>query len=40
MLDQAHPKREDTLDLPLMSDYPTDPVAKKDKELAWPEVAV
>jgi hypothetical protein len=25
MLDVSHPKRGDTLQLPLMADYPTDP---------------
>jgi hypothetical protein len=29
MLDVAHPKREDTLQLPLMSDFATDPVPTK-----------
>jgi hypothetical protein len=32
MLDVAHPKRGDTLQLPLMADFPTDPVPKKEKQ--------
>jgi hypothetical protein len=29
MLDVAHRKRQDALSLPLMSDYPTDPISSK-----------
>jgi hypothetical protein len=29
MLNVAHPKRGDTLQLPLMADFPTDPVERK-----------
>jgi hypothetical protein len=29
MLNVAHPKRGDTLQLPLMADFPTDPIAGK-----------
>jgi hypothetical protein len=29
MLNVAHPKRKDTLELPLMADFKTDPIAKK-----------
>lgn len=31
MLEVAHPKRQDALRLPLMSDYPTDPMPVKRK---------
>jgi hypothetical protein len=32
MLDTAHPKRGDTLQLPLMADFETDPVSTKKAE--------
>jgi hypothetical protein len=31
MLDIAHPKRSDTLQLPLMADFETDPVQRKEE---------
>ena len=36
MLDVAHPKRGDTLQLPLMADFETDPIQRKDKKEAEP----
>jgi hypothetical protein len=32
MLDIAHPKRGDTLQLPLMADFATDPIKHKDPD--------
>ena len=34
MLDIAHPKRNDTLQLPLMADFETDPIQRKKDEVA------
>lgn len=34
MLDTAHPKRGDTLELPLMAEFETNPIRPKDKDAA------